>query len=91
MRRFLDWAERRRLELARIAPKDVGRYIDGLRKENTSVATRKQHLAALRHFFDGQVTGEAQRRLKLTSGWARGDGLGLRSLYIQRLTLTNTT
>jgi len=59
VRRFLAWAERRRLELARIAPKDVGQYIDGLRKENTSVATRKQHLAALRHFFDGLVTRHA--------------------------------
>lgn len=40
VQRFLGWAERRRLELARIAPKDVGQYIDGLRKENTSIATR---------------------------------------------------
>ena len=59
VRRFLKWAERRGLELVRITPKDVGQYIDGLRKENTSVATRKQHLAALRHFFDGLVTRHA--------------------------------
>jgi site-specific recombinase XerD len=59
VRRFLAWAERRHLELVRIAPKDVGQYIDGLRKENTSVATRKQHLAALRHFFDGLVMRHA--------------------------------
>src|SRR5947209_1316942 len=56
VRRFLQWAESRGLELVRIAPKDVGQYLDWLRKENTSVATRKQHLAAIRHFFDGLVT-----------------------------------
>ena len=39
----------------RIAPRDVGQYLDRLRKENTGVATRRQHLAALRHFFDGLV------------------------------------
>src|ERR1700690_3624564 len=59
VRRFLKWAESRGLELARITPKDVGQYIDGLRKEQTSVATRKQHLAALRHFFDSLVTRHA--------------------------------
>lgn len=59
VKRFLAWAEARGLELARIAPKDVGQYLDGLRKENTPVATRKQHLAALRHFFDGLVTRHA--------------------------------
>lgn len=59
VRRFLKWAEARQLELVRIAPRDVGIYIDGLRKENTSVATRKQHLAALRHFFDALVTRHA--------------------------------
>ena len=46
VRRFLRWAEARGLELGRIAPRDVGQYLDWLRKENTSVATRKQHLAA---------------------------------------------
>src|SRR5438445_12289403 len=55
VRRFLQWAEHRGLELVRIAPRDVGQYLDGLRKENTSVATRKQHLAAIRPFFDGLV------------------------------------
>lgn len=59
VRRFLAWAEARGLELVRIAPLDVGQYLDGLRKENTSVATRKQHLAAIRHFFDGLVTRHA--------------------------------
>ena len=59
VRRFLAWAEARGLELVRIAPRDVGQYLDGLRKENTSVATRKQHLAALRHFLDNLVTRHA--------------------------------
>jgi site-specific recombinase XerD len=59
VKRFLAWSEAHGLELVRIAPKDVGQYVDGLRKENTSVATRKQHLAALRHFFDGLATRHA--------------------------------
>jgi len=56
VRRFLAWAQGRGLELRTIRPREVGLYIDGLRKEHTSVSTRKQHLAALRHFFDGLVT-----------------------------------
>src|SRR5579871_5938828 len=56
LRRFLSWVEARGLELNRITPRDVGQYLDWLRKESTSVATRKQHLAALRHFFDALVT-----------------------------------
>ena len=59
VRRFLAWAESRQLEMVRITPKDIGQYFDRLRKENMSVATRKQHLAAIRHFFDGQVTRHA--------------------------------
>lgn len=59
VKKFLAWAEDRGLELVRITPKDVGQYMDGLRKEKTSIATRKQHLAALRHFFDGLVTRHA--------------------------------
>jgi integrase/recombinase XerD len=59
VRRFLKWAEKRGVELIRITPKDVGQYLDGLKKENTSVATRKQHLAGLRHFFDGLVVRHA--------------------------------
>lgn len=55
---FLAWCEGRGLELARIAPKDVGQYFDGLRT-SLSVSTRKQHLAALRHFFDELVTRHA--------------------------------
>ena len=48
IKRFLTWTETQGLELRGIAPSDVGHYIDGLRNENTSVAIRKQHLAALR-------------------------------------------
>ena len=59
VKRFLAWAETRHLELRRIAPSDVGGYLDGLRNENTSIATRKQHLAAIRHFFDSLVTRHA--------------------------------
>jgi site-specific recombinase XerD len=59
IRRFLAWAEKQEIELVRLTPKDVGQYMDGLQKENTSVATRKQHLAAIRHFFDNLVTRHA--------------------------------
>ena len=44
--------------MVRIAPKNVGQYLDGLRK-HTTVSTHKQHLAALRHFFDALVTRHA--------------------------------
>lgn len=54
---FLAWCEIRGLELARIAPRDVGQYFDGLK--HLSIATRKQHLAAMRHFFDALVTRHA--------------------------------
>jgi len=56
---FLAGCEGRGLELPRIAPADVGRYFDGLREKGLSVATRKQHLAGIRHFFDGMVTRHA--------------------------------
>jgi integrase/recombinase XerD len=59
VKRFLMAMEERGLELTQIAPRDVGQYLDRLRKQNTSIATRKQHLAALRHFFDGMVTRHA--------------------------------
>jgi site-specific recombinase XerD len=53
VKQFLAWCERRGLDLPQIAPKDVGQYFDELQR--LSVPTRKQHLAALRHFFDGLV------------------------------------
>src|SRR5947209_2254052 len=39
VKKFLQWAEARGLELGHIAPKDVGQYMDGL--GNLSVPTRK--------------------------------------------------
>ncbi|MHC4879847.1 MAG: tyrosine-type recombinase/integrase [Planctomycetota bacterium] len=50
--RFLDWAQSCGLELARIAPAHVGQYLDGL---ELAPATKKLHLAAVRHFFDELV------------------------------------
>jgi site-specific recombinase XerD len=49
VRRFLAWAAGQGLELPRITPGLVGQYIDQLAG---SIPTRKQHLAALRGFFD---------------------------------------
>ena len=57
--RFLDRCEQRGLTLDRITPKDVGQYFDQLRRENLSIASRKLHLAALRHFFDALVRRHA--------------------------------
>jgi site-specific recombinase XerD len=62
VKRFMFWAEARGRELRSITPRDVEDYLDvldGLRKQNTSVATRKQHLGAIRHYFDGFVTRHA--------------------------------
>jgi len=58
VRKFLNWAEGQGIALERITPRDVGRYFDQL-GNTTSIATRKQHLAALRHFFDGMVIRHA--------------------------------
>jgi site-specific recombinase XerD len=44
--------------LTQIAPWHVGQYFTELAK-TTSIATRNQHLSALRHFFDGMVTRHA--------------------------------
>jgi site-specific recombinase XerD len=53
IRLFLRWCDHRGLGLPRISPKDVGQYLDGL---CYATATKKLHLAALRHFFDELVT-----------------------------------
>jgi integrase/recombinase XerD len=59
VKRFLAWAEKHgRRELVNIAPWDVGQYFGELAK-TTGIATRNQHLSALRHFFDGMVTRHA--------------------------------
>ncbi len=59
VKRFLAWSEQLGVELQQITPKMVGQYLDDMRKRDTSISTRKQHLAALRHFFDGLVTRHA--------------------------------
>lgn len=59
VKRFLAWCEQFNLELQQITPKLVGQYLDELRERETSISTRKQHLAALRHFFDEQVMRHA--------------------------------
>ncbi len=53
---FLGWCEERNLALHRIAPRDVGQYLD---QHPGSPSTKKQQLAALRHFFDGLVLRHA--------------------------------
>ncbi len=52
IRQFLAWAEGQGTGLARITPGQVGHYIDQL---DASMPTKKQHLAALRGFFDKLV------------------------------------
>lgn len=56
IRRFLDWCEEKGLTLRQISPRDVGQYMDAL---PLALPTKKQHLAALRHFFDLLVTRHA--------------------------------
>ncbi len=53
---FLQWCERRQRSLQEVSPADVGIYLDELKH---SVASKKQILAGLRHFFDGMVTRHA--------------------------------
>ena len=50
--RFLAWAEGQGHELARLTPGQVGGYLDSL---PGTIPTKKQHLAALRGFFDALV------------------------------------
>jgi hypothetical protein len=52
VRRFLAWVQDRGPELPRIAPADVGEYLQGL---DLAVPIKKLHLAALRRFFDRVV------------------------------------
>lgn len=52
MRLFSDWCQQRALELIRVTPEDVTRFLDGL---SVASPTRKLHLAALRRFFDALV------------------------------------
>lgn len=50
--RFAAWCERHRVDLIHISPGLVGRYFA---QHPGSIPTKKQHLAALRHFFDRLV------------------------------------
>jgi site-specific recombinase XerD len=52
VRQFLAWVGERNLQLPRIAPGDVGEYLQGL---ELATPTKKLHLAALRRFFDRLV------------------------------------
>lgn len=52
VRRFLEWCQEGRSELHRITPGQVGAYLAGL---PVGVPTKKQHLAAIRRFFDRLV------------------------------------
>lgn len=49
VKRFLNFCEQRQRELTNIMPRDVGEYLDQM---PYAAATKKLHLAALRHFFD---------------------------------------
>ena len=53
---FLQWCELWQRSLHEVSPADVGIYLDELKH---SVASKKQILAGLRHFFDGMVTRHA--------------------------------
>jgi integrase/recombinase XerD len=64
--KFLAWADDLGVELKAVSPKMVRSYLERLRVDEgtpqerlASVATQKQHLAALRHFFDICVTRHA--------------------------------
>ena len=54
---FLSWCEDHGLALATVEPVHVAAYIEGKQKR-VSVATVKQHLAAIRVLFDWLVTGQ---------------------------------
>lgn len=56
VRKFMEWSEARGIELQLISPADVGQFMDSL---TLAVASKKQVLAAIRHFFDGLVTRHA--------------------------------
>ena len=56
VRQFLGWCDAHALELGQITPRWVGEYYDQLL---VSIPTKKQHLAALRCFFDRLVLRHA--------------------------------
>lgn len=56
VRCFLHWCEMQAIGLPQISPAHVGLYLDRI---HVAVASKKQILAGLRHFFDGMVTRHA--------------------------------
>ena len=54
--RFLEFCRQRQRKLTSITPRDVGEYLDAM---SHSAATKKLHLAALRHCFDALVSRHA--------------------------------
>ncbi|MDX1928301.1 MAG: tyrosine-type recombinase/integrase [Pirellulaceae bacterium] len=54
--RFLDWCETHDVSLQQITPAHIGLHLDQVAQ---SIASKKQILAGLRHFFDGLVTRHA--------------------------------
>ena len=56
VRQFLDWCDSHAIELRQVTPGCVGTYYDEL---HSSVPTKKQHLSALRCFFDRMVLRHA--------------------------------
>jgi integrase/recombinase XerD len=56
VRQFLNWCDNQKLELRDITPALVGNYYDAL---HASIPTKKQHLSALRCFFDQLVLRHA--------------------------------
>jgi integrase/recombinase XerD len=56
VKRFLAFCEQRQRKLVSIMPRDVGEYLDSMPQ---STATKKLHLAGLRHFFDVMVSRHA--------------------------------
>ena len=56
VRQFLAWCETHQLELQKITPGWVGNYYDQL---SAAIPTKKQHLSALRCFFDRLVLRHA--------------------------------
>ena len=52
--RFLEWLRQQDLPLVKVAPRDVGDYLDSLQ---LSIPSKKLHRAALNHFFDFQDHG----------------------------------
>ena len=56
VRQFLNWCDAHSLELRQISPGLVGTYYH---EQTTSIPTKKQHLSALRCFFDQMVLRHA--------------------------------